>query len=366
MNIMKCTSKKCSSECKYRLKWKNRRGTYSEKHFKLKADAKAFMFEVQKELEQGVLSSKAIQELTLNDFMKNVPISKGNETTEHRNRKLYENHLKEKLGRYKLRDITRVDCQDFFDKDMMGYSYSTMKKVKDILVSIFDYASADGYIVRNPAKKVLLNAPQREEEPTPLTPEQIDEFIQIWDEDEHLKEYSNFVVGLAYLGCRPQELIAVTWDDVDLDSRTIDINKSVRVDKTGKQYTTHLMKTEHSSRVLAIDEVLLARLRFRKTTHPSDKYVFSSSLGEQINLGNFRRRYFKKALLQTSLPIDRPYDLRHTFCALMWSRGVKIDRLSRMMGHKNVSTTQNWYGNWYREADFSGVATPDGWKKKEA
>jgi hypothetical protein len=50
----------------------------------------------------------------------------------------------------------------------------------------------------------------------------------------------------------------------------------------------------------------------------------------------------------------------------MWSRGVKIERLSRMMGHKNVLTTQNWYGNWYREADFSGVVTPDGWKKKEA
>ena len=126
------------------------------------------------------------------------------------------------------------------------------------------------------------------------------------------------------------------------------------------------MKTARSSRVLAIDEELLARLRFRKTTNPSDKYVFSSSQGKQLNLNNFRSRYFKPAILKTELPIERPYDLRHTFGALMWSRGVNVGNLSRMLGHSNINVTQQWYGNWYREADFSGIETLEKWKEQQA
>ena len=145
-----------------------------------------------------------------------------------------------------------------------------------------------------------------------------------------------------------------------------DLNKAIRIDSKGKQYDSSKMKTARSSRVLAIDEELLARLRFRKTTNPSDKYVFSSSQGKQLNLNNFRSRYFKPAILKTELPIERPYDLRHTFGALMWSRGVKLDRLSRMFGHSSYTTTESWYGTWYREADFSGIETLEKWKEQQA
>ena len=142
--------------------------------------------------------------------------------------------------------------------------------------------------------------------------------------------------------------------------------KRQRIDSKGKQYDSSKMKTARSSRVLAIDEELLARLRFRKTTNPSDKYVFSSSQGKQLNLNNFRSRYFKPAILKTELPIERPYDLRHTFGALMWSRGVKLDRLSRMFGHSSYTTTESWYGTWYREADFSGIEDLEKWKQQQA
>jgi integrase len=230
----------------------------------------------------------------------------------------------------------------------------------------FKYASADGYISRNPAELIHIEGESREYIPTQLKPVELAEFIEVWDSHELLKEYANYVVGLAYTGARPQELGALTWDDIDLQARTLDINKAIKTTHTGKQYVSNILKTESASRVLGIDEVLLARLRFRKTTNPSDTYVFSSSRGEMINLNNFRSRYFKPAILKTELPIERPYDLRHTFGALMWSRGVKLDRLSRMFGHSSYTTTESWYGTWYREADFSGIEDLEKWKQQQA
>ena len=364
MTILKCTSKKCSKECKYKVYYYAPKR--KEKHFKTKADARAFEQEVIKRQSLGVMSSEYAQKLTLNQFVETIPLSRGNETTLARAKANYNNHIRETLGEYRLQDITRPQLQDWFDEHLVGYTPATKRKIKQLLNISFKYASADGYITRNPAELVVIEGGSREYIPNPLTPTELAEFIEVWDNDPILKEYSNFVVGLAYTGARPQELGALTWDDIDLQARTLDINKAIHLTHSGKQYVDDYLKTKHSSRVLGIDEVLLARLRFRKTTNPSDTYVFSSSRGQMINLNNFRTRYWNRALMLSSVNIEVPYDLRHTYSALMWSRDVPIDKLSRRMGHKNISTTQNWYGAWYRQADFTGLDVPSEWKTEQA
>ena len=96
-----------------------------------------------------------------------------------------------------------------------------------------------------------------------LTPEQLKEFIAVWDNDEILSEYSNVVVALAYTGMRPQEMGALTWDDVDLNNRTLDLNKVIKKDPKGSQFDSPIMKSKSASRVLAIDDELVPSLRFR-------------------------------------------------------------------------------------------------------
>ena len=364
--MKQCTSTRCSKNCKFRFRYRDRTGTERDKHFNSYKEAKAFEYEVNKMKELGLQSSKIAEKMTLNQFSKSVPLSQGNERTTALANQTYDNHLRDTVGKFRIKDISREDIQKFFDENLVSYSRATQKKIKRILTTIFDYASADGHIVRNPASLVTLKGEMREREPQPLNPEQLEEFISLWDEDEVLQEHANFVVALAYTGARPQELVALEWSSVDLNERTIDINKAVKLTKNGKQYNSDVLKTKSASRILAIDDVLLARLRFRRTKYPSDKYVFSSSLGKQINLNNFRSRYWKRALLKSTLPIEVAYDLRHSFSALMWSRGVPEDKLSKMLGHSNTNVTRQWYGKWYREADFSGIKDLEKWKEQQA
>ena len=90
MTIYPCASQKCSKHCNWKFKWKDRTGKWKEKHFKIKADAKAFQIEMIKQLEQGVLSSEYAQKITLNEFIVNVPLTQGNETTKIFTSQLYD------------------------------------------------------------------------------------------------------------------------------------------------------------------------------------------------------------------------------------------------------------------------------------
>ena len=100
-------------------------------------------------------------------------------------------------------------------------------------------------------------------------------------------------------------------------------------------------------------------------THPHEEFVFSSSLGYPISLNNFRRRYWRRALTLVATHIDVPYDLRHTFSAIMHSTGsISVYELSEIMGHANPQTTINWYGSWWDKANHSAVATLNDWAEQ--
>ena len=102
-----------------------------------------------------------------------------------------------------------------------------------------------------------------------------------------------------------------------------------------------------------------------KSKNPSDKYVFSSSLGKMINLNNFNKRYFNKAKLLSSLPIENLYDLRHTFSAMMRANDCTIVELAEMLGH-DYKVTKAWYGVWFEKANFKYLSAVDSWKQQQA
>lgn len=61
--------------------------------------------------------------------------------------------------------------------------------------------------------------------------------------------------------------------------------------------------------------------------------LFPAPRGGYIDLGNFRKRYWKPAQVAAGIdPIRRPYDLRHTYATFALRAGISIFDLSRFMG----------------------------------
>ena len=359
--LCSCGSCKKRKARNYIVRWRDKAGKQKSTHAKTSAEAKQILADVERDLTVG----RDNKDITLNEYALTVPFTKGNKDTREIVDKVWAKHIKNSIGKYQINEIGRADINDWLDNTLMGYTPSTKRKYLGYVERTLDFAVVDKIIEVNPTKLIYIEGDKREREPQPLTPDQLFDFIDVWDNDPILKEYSNFVVALAFTGMRPSEASALRWENVDLVNKEIKVRENFRKRADGSLYHTDELKTPRARRTIAIPDYLVARLRFRRDTHPHEEFVFSSSLGYPISLNNFRRRYWRRALTMFDTNIDVPYDLRHTFSAIMHSTGsISVYELSEIMGHANPQTTINWYGSWWDKANHSAVATLNDWAEQ--
>ena len=88
------------------------------------------------------------------------------------------------------------------------------------------------------------------------------------------------------------------------------------------------------------------------------EYVFTNEKGGFIDLSNWRRRIFNKALDKSKLRRIRVHDLRHTYATLRISKGDNITDVSSQLGHYSVKLTLDTYNHWLpgkRKSEVDGL-----------
>jgi integrase len=71
--------------------------------------------------------------------------------------------------------------------------------------------------------------------------------------------------------------------------------------------------------------------------------LIPSKSGSVLNYSNFRRDHWNPLTKSTKLHDVTPHDLRHTYASwLIQSGRVSIEKLSRLMGHRDIKTTQRY------------------------
>ena len=69
--------------------------------------------------------------------------------------------------------------------------------------------------------------------------------------------------------------------------------------------------------------------------------VFFNRNGKKIPDGNLRLS-FHRVMRKVGIKDFRWHDLRHTFATRLAQAGVDIYKISKLVGHKNISTTQRY------------------------
>lgn len=104
---------------------------------------------------------------------------------------------------------------------------------------------------------------------------------------------------------------------------------------------------------------LIADLRRYKMSHPrsgDDNALLSPgrnggshvlNYDHVLDVGSFRRNYFRPALRALGMPDVRVHDLRHTAASLWLAAGFKPYEVSSWLGHANVNTTDRIYAHLY-------------------
>ena len=281
-------------------------------------------------------------------------------TEEHR-RMMMRNHLFSEFGKFDIKDVDAKRLQRFFNaKVKAGLSADFISKMKYLLNNFFKYAVKQLYIPANPMDDVVIRkvggSNASEKSGNALRPE-IRENVLGWVmENPILKP---IIITFTLTGLRPQELIALTWENVDIDNKIIAVkyavNRTREFDVDGnvisKGVAIGKTKTPKSVRTIIMPEVVVEALVEWKehcsTNAIQSRFVFPNTndggmrtySGLRSSLERFKKRH---GLQGENISL---YTFRHTYATILLEQRENPKIVANLMGHTRVSTTLDLYSH---------------------
>ena len=181
------------------------------------------------------------------------------------------------------------------------------------------------------AKKLIKKSEDEETDINPFTRSERDTIIEAFKTSSHHCNYYYYVVFCFYVGCRPSEAIALTWNDVASDLSKITFRNAIVASVGGTQKCSGL-KTQ-SRRVFPCNRQVQELLKqMQSTCQSGNSLVFTSAKGEVFSTGYFRRVWVK--ILNTlRIEYRKPYQTRHTFITLCLEAGVDAKDIAKWVGN---------------------------------
>ena len=84
-------------------------------------------------------------DITLDEFSQSVPITKGNKASSENMRKVWNKHIKDSIGKIKIREITRADINKWI-KDNWSFFKHFLKRGDLIFNDKHDHHKIDPYL----------------------------------------------------------------------------------------------------------------------------------------------------------------------------------------------------------------------------
>ena len=283
-------------------------------------------------------------------------------------------HIIAPLGHMKMTDVTTDDIKLAL-VPVSKKSASVFKSVNILYKCIFNSAEESRIITYNPTRFLSTKGggvPQKDRES--LTDEQVGLLL---DTIRDLPPYVFVMLGL-YAGLRREEILALKWDCVFLDTETpyLLVRRAWHTESNRPVILTEL-KTKAAKRDIAIPDHLAECLREVKTKSTSE-YVVANRDGGPLTYTEFRSlwrfivvrtakpriakkkvggKYVKYILypqlgemarnngkVQYVLDFEvTPHQLRHTYITNLIHAGVDPKTVQYLAGHENSKITMDIY-----------------------
>ena len=194
-----------------------------------------------------------------------------------------------------------------------------------------------------------------------------------------------FVLAVA-TGCRPGELAALRWEDIELTKGIVSVRRAMARLASGAVEITE-PKTDRGRRVIPLPTSAVAVLCEHRRTQLEEKLasggrfqdqglVFTNAEGGPVELANLRNRDLRRIARRAKMPKDHfkrckvctaekwlagkklckdgeklrtgaeditLYSLRHTAASVLLAGGVHVKAVSERLGHASTAFTMDTY-----------------------
>lgn len=277
------------------------------------------------------------------------------ESTYARTDSMFQNHILPAFGNKRIRTITIGQVQRAVNKWFKNTKVNYMKWYH-YTVNVFEFAIKRGYMTgTNPAKMITMPRKQAnygDEAENFWSKEELIQFFDCLDQNEQPELFALFRL-LAFAGLRRGEVLALTWNDLNITERTLRINKTLTQGMKGKQII-QAPKTRKSRRTIILDQQTVNVLKHWRTAQKR-KYMllgFNTMHKEQLIFANTKNHHkilnwpssrLHKIIERNALKPITVHGFRHTHASALFASGATTKEVQERLGHEDVQTTLNIY-----------------------
>jgi integrase len=246
------------------------------------------------------------------------------------------NWIKPKWGSYTLEQVKPMAVEQWLRQ--VPLAQKTKLHIRCVLHVLYECAVRWELIEGNPITKVRQGG-SRQADPDVLTP---DEFRALLAE---LPEpYRTMAILAGCLGLARSEFAALKWADINWDTATLSIQRSIVHGHVGNPKTLARRKPIP----LAPDLLMILRERRGHTAYPADSdFVFASPYNDgqvpywpDSALCDFLKPAARRAGIMKRVGW---HTFRHTYSTLLRANGTDLKVQSELLRHSNIGTTLNVY-----------------------
>jgi integrase len=269
-------------------------------------------------------------------------------------------HVAARLGSVPIQNLRAADLQAIYAAMAEeGFAERTRLHVHRVVNRMLGHASKWGAIARNVA--TMVDAPRvKAHEIEVLSASEVQTVL------ERLRGSPLYTIASVLLatGLRRGEVLALRWQDVDLDRGALRVERALE-ETTRGGLQVKAPKTKRSKRTVTLPPSTVAVLREHRKDQqeqrlalglgrlPDDAPVFSDWDGS-LRSPNAVSKSWRAAMRAAGLTATL-HSLRHTHASTLITEGVDILTVSRRLGHASAMLTLTTYGHLLRNDDRSAA-----------
>lgn len=259
-------------------------------------------------------------------------------------------------GNINITDIRVFMAQEYLQDRANRFSNNNFNAYRKEGVAFFNWL-LDQELIPAKTKNVFDKVKKAEHDSKDVQPAPINDVLKVWSVASQSQK--DLIDTLILTGARKNEILTMTWSDIDFDSCTYKLHTNKSGGK-GRKTTLHSISNK-------LMEILLRRAANR---HPAVNYVFWHQYyshtakmiieGRYQSLNKFTQRLCKKAQVNHFTL----HQLRHLAASILKQEGATIAELQRFLRHDEQKTTEIYAGHLDNSTQVQNETLDKFWSEK--